>query len=202
MVRGMELFRFDPVRMFKCISYSLDCIAGQKLLVDVRIKDRGERLNEKELGIHKGQVTFMGMLWRSIKVGDSTFYLSDDDFDSAFSQKVWQVYNSLSKNKQKKYAEVERALLEKMTYKRMENYFNFIQEHMDTFISTQYGFDGYKITIERVYPYDITGKKKKELMDRLRAHEVKRKKLMNELYWLDREDDRIKSEIRELKEGD
>lgn len=191
-----EKFIFDPKEVLILMRECAEFLAEKELLLDAY--DGGDRRTLKEtiFYLRKNKVIMNCMEWRAIRVANDCFWFSNQDYIVKATNKIAEVYNSLSKNKKKRYAEVYRKLKEQMSYKRIEHYLSFLYEDMAIAYSTSYGFDGGIIIVKKIYPYDSKGKEQTMARNQIKVNNEKKMKLQREIQWLGEENQRLKEKLK------
>jgi hypothetical protein len=170
---------FEPKLIIRLMKECIEFLAEKELLVDIYIK-RGidkrylQQANfefiDNKIYIKGLPFSMQNVPWRAIEIGNRCFWFENAKLDkfkfdnrNELEEEIQHVFNILSKNKKNELEKLLHKLCDKLTVKRMLDFFTFLDKHLNIKYSTVYGFDGGSVRIINIYPYNSEGKKKFEI---------------------------------------
>lgn len=210
-----ESFIFNSMNMVNLLKACVMYLSDYKLKIDIRhgrsTNSWGNGLSdEKDIYFYpsdnKKHIIMLKQIWRGIKIKENCFWFENGDvnkYDFERNKEMQMllstVYNELSKNEKKEYQKLYKRLIESITYKRIQNYLNFLYEKMNINYSTSYGFDGGDIVIKEIHPYDELGHQKELNNIEIRKNKNEIKEIKRRLEFLEQRNESLLEKVKNNK---
>lgn len=191
--------------LIKCINF----MADNKLIVKIKLRNRlydysllteVKRVNNYlTFERANNNIAYFNEHIHSIKLNRNIHYINKlffEDEDTLISD-IDKVFNSLSKNKQKKFIKIVDGLENSFSISKMQKFFLFLQDNFNFYFSSVYGFDGCTFTIVEIYNYDSEGMKKFELQKVYNSNKKEIVKLEKMIERLREENEGLKEKIKQ-----
>ena len=191
--------------LIKCINF----MADNKLIVKIKLRNKLYNYviltevkhvnNYLTFEIANDNNAYFNEHVHSIKLNKNIHYINKlffVDEDTLISD-IDKVFNSLSKNKQKKFIKIVDGLENGFSISKMQKFFLFLQDNFNFYFSSVYGFDGCTFTIAEIYNYDSEGMKKFELQKVYNSNKKEIVKLEKMIEMLREENKGLKEKIKQ-----
>lgn len=189
-------YKFSVERLLGMVMGAVGEVARQGLVMN--LKEGRYEYRECVARIKGDQVVFVSMPLSGFSADGVNYFFSDRARFGKLEKYLFDTFQGFSKNRQKKYAEIERRLLEGFSYKRAEDFILFLQAEFHFFLITTYGFDGGTIRIKKIGSMSKLGEEKHKLRMKIRENEDRIVRLHEEIASYEKENEYLCSKLGEL----
>lgn len=199
----------ESKKIVELIKESVLFLAENDIIVVFGIERGGDRTLLHQSFDLKNNAVYMGCeRFRCISIENKSFWFKNgniENFEFEEESKMLTLLDerikSLSKNKLKLLIKNIKSIEEKQNPKTIETFFKFLRTNLSMVPSTSYGFDGGRIIIQAIRPYNNLGREKKEVRESIKSNIERMKSLQREMNLLEEKQKQLKEKEKEVKLG-